>query len=209
LGRYLHAGLIKRVSSSRRSKLTGIYWISPQSGFGIPPCKRAVLPSGYLLQGWNPSCPSCVLDVMLQTHSSPAAEGRSPPLLRCTTLKKAVTFCALQFAWHSRSYMRYFEVVCGALISSRQALLLVPSPSGCTRYLFEVLRGSSGEVLLIRATSLPLANEMNRFWGILRSQLKGCVPGTQCPSSNPPAIVPLLKSTAFNKWVFFSPRTWV
>jgi hypothetical protein len=35
---------------------------------------------------------------MLQTHSSPAAEGRSPVPPRCTTAKKVVCCDFLQFA---------------------------------------------------------------------------------------------------------------
>jgi hypothetical protein len=48
--------------------------------------------------------------VQLQTHSSPAAEGRSPPPVRCTTVKKskyrhilAVTVNFLQLQLHSRT----------------------------------------------------------------------------------------------------------
>jgi hypothetical protein len=42
-----------------------------------------------------------VLDVMLQTHSSPAAEGRSPPPVRCSEAKKS-------------SYRHILDVTCAA-----------------------------------------------------------------------------------------------
>jgi hypothetical protein len=64
---------------------------------------------------WQPShahlaSQSCVLDVMLQSISSPRAEGASPPPVRCTLLKKciyilcpAVTRGSFQFAAFSCS----------------------------------------------------------------------------------------------------------
>jgi hypothetical protein len=54
-----------------------------------------------------------VFDVMLQVGSPPAAEGRSPPPVRCTTLKKAVTGTALQFAL--RFCRDISDVTCRAL----------------------------------------------------------------------------------------------
>jgi hypothetical protein len=66
----------------------------------------------------TPNCPgiyliSLVLDVMLQTHSSPRPEGPSPPLLRCTLLKKCsykqlltVELGALQLQRHSAETLK-------------------------------------------------------------------------------------------------------
>jgi hypothetical protein len=52
--------------------------------------------------------------VMLQVGSPPAAEGRSPPPVRCTTLKKAVTGTALQLTLLGRSYILCPAVTVGS-----------------------------------------------------------------------------------------------
>jgi hypothetical protein len=79
-------------------------WVTP--GVGTHPSRTRYIDLMRLVN-------FCRVDVMLQTHSSHAAEGRSPPPVRCSDVQNTVTPGILQLQTESCSSTRSLAVTLG------------------------------------------------------------------------------------------------
>jgi hypothetical protein len=85
---HIRAHLGQAPSNSQPAAPTPTSWIRQTASYILLPDVLLPATGNSTRRTSSTSRLDPVLDVMLQTHSSHAAEGRSPPPVRCTILKK-------------------------------------------------------------------------------------------------------------------------